>query len=353
MINYFFLKIKEIERHNPDTVTIHFWHPFNEIIAYKPGQFLTVFIPSGDKKVRRSYSLSSSSFTDISPAITVKRIHDGIASAYLIDQVKVGDVLEVMEPMGQFCIEPHEDVTRHMVMIGAGSGITPLISMIKSVLIVEGESTVHLLYGNRNQAQVLFEDQLNKLAQKYPDRFSIQQILSQPEDGWQGDNGRINKAYALKYLSALPENILQSADYYLCGPAGMMEETMDALQVLGVSQEKTHKESFLNPGLLDSILSKNEANAPKTRTIKLRYEREEYDLEVAPHQTVLEAALELDIDLPYSCQAGMCTACLGKCLSGKVKMDEDESLTKAEIEAGYILTCVSHPLTDDVIIEVE
>lgn len=353
MINYYYLKIKEIERHTPDAVTIHFWHPFNEIIAYKPGQFLTVLIPSGDKKIRRSYSLSSSSFTDISPAITVKRIRDGVASSYIIDEVQVGDILEVMEPMGKFCIEPNENLERHLVMIGAGSGITPLISMIKSVLIVEGESTVHLIYGNRNQSQILFKSELEQLQNKYKERLKVHHILSQPEPDWKGETGRINKSYLLSYLSELPSELLNSAEYYLCGPAGMMEESQQALSNLNITPDKIHKENFLNPGLLDNLLMESEDAAPKSRTIKLRYEREEYELEVGPHQSVLEAALEQDIDLPYSCQAGMCTACMGKCLSGKIKMDDDESLTKAEIEAGYILTCVSHPLTDDVIIEVE
>lgn len=353
MIKYFFLKIKEIVKHNPDTVTIHFWHPFNEIIAYRPGQFLTVLIPSEGKKIRRSYSLSSSSFTDISPAITVKRIENGIASSYLIDQVQVGDILEVIEPMGQFSIEPNENTTRNLVMIGAGSGITPLISMIKSILIVEGESTIHLIYGNRNQSLILFDEELKALEKKYPERLKIEYILSRPEAGWQGDTGRIDQPYMLKKLAALPQEIQQSADYYMCGPTGMMDEVQKALKSIAVTEQNIHKESFLNPGLIDHLIHENEANAPQKRTIKLRYEREEYDLEVGPHQTVLEAALEQDIDLPYSCQAGMCTACLGKCLSGKIKMDEDEALTKAEIEAGYILTCVSHPLTDDVIIEVE
>lgn len=353
MINYYFLKIKEIERHNHDAVTIHFWHPFNEIIAYRPGQFLTVLIPSGDKKLRRSYSLSSSSFTDISPAITVKRVKDGEVSSYLIDKAQVGDVLEVMEPMGQFCIEPDENLSRRLVMIGAGSGITPLISMIKSVLIVEGETTVLLIYGNRNEEQILFRKELEQLQEKYQHRLKIQYILSQPEISWQGDTGRINKDYLLNYLAGIPNKILKNADYYLCGPAGMMEDAIIALDILHIHPDRIKKENFLNPGLLDHLLTENDANAPKARTIKLRYEREEYELEIGPHQSILEAALEQDIDLPYSCQAGMCTACLGKCLSGKIKMDDDESLTQAEIDAGYILTCVAHPLTDDVIIEVE
>lgn len=351
MSNYYFLKIKDIERHSEDAVTIHFWHPFNEIIAYKPGQFLTIFVPHEGTKVRRSYSLSSSSFTDISPAITVKRIAGGIASNYLIDKVQVDDILEVMAPMGTFCVEPNEDTTRHLVLVGAGSGITPLLSMIKSVLIVEPESTIHLVYGNRNEESILFADVLAQLQQKYSTRFSIDYILSQPSTSWEGDSGRITKAYLSEKLSTYAP--LANAEVYLCGPTGMMEQAQEAFLALGVNSERIKKENFYNQQVVEKLIDQSANDAPKAHTIRLRYEREEYELEVQPHQTVLEAALEKDIDLPYSCQAGMCTACLGKCVAGSVKMDEEEALTKGEIEGGYILTCVTRPISDGVIIEVE
>ncbi len=142
MSKYYFLKVKEIEKETEDASTIHFWHPLNEVVAYRPGQFITLLLPDGDKKVRRSYSMSSSPYTDVSLAITIKRVPGGFASNYLLDTIKVDDVLEAMEPMGLFFPKQEDDQTRQVVFIGAGSGITPLFSIAKSILMVEQESEV-------------------------------------------------------------------------------------------------------------------------------------------------------------------------------------------------------------------
>jgi ring-1,2-phenylacetyl-CoA epoxidase subunit PaaE len=356
MSKYFYLKVKEIERETPDAATIHFWHPLNEVVKYKPGQFLTLLLPRDDTKVRRSYSMSSSPFTDVSLAITVKRIPGGFASGYLIDQVKEGDVIEVMEPMGTFTPALDADQSRTVVLIGAGSGITPLMSIAKSVLIVEPESTVRLLYGNRTESSIIFKDKIDALRSKYGERFEVVHTLSQPHEGWDGETGRLNKSTILKILEKLPSTPADRTDYYLCGPDDMMEEAKRALDILGVAQEKVHKESFLtatgakNHG--EVSLDENDGSL-KAREITVLYEGSEYKFKVEPHQTVLEAALDQDIDLPYSCQAGMCTACMGRCVSGKVHLDEEDALSEAELKAGFILTCVTHPLTDDVVIEVE
>jgi ring-1,2-phenylacetyl-CoA epoxidase subunit PaaE len=301
--------------------------------------------------------MSSSPYTDVSLAITVKRIEGGVASTYLTTQVKEGDVLEVMEPMGNFTPPLDAEQARTVVLIGAGSGITPLMSIAKSVLMVEPESRVVLLYGNRTEESIIFKDQLAALQAKYKERFSPIHTLTQPSPSWTGEVGRLNKTHLLKLMESLPVLDKATTDYYLCGPDGLMEEAKRALDILAIPAERIHKESFgattSNNADNDVAVTSETDDSLKTHTVTIFYEGSEYKLAVAPHQTVLEAALEHDIDLPYSCQAGMCTACLGRCVSGKIKLDEEDALSKAELEAGFILTCVAHPLTDDVVLEVE
>ncbi|KAA6441407.1 ferredoxin--NADP reductase [Dyadobacter flavalbus] len=354
MSKYYFLKVKEIEKETEEASTIHFWHPLNEVVAYRPGQFLTLLLPQDDKKIRRSYSMSSSPYTDVSLAITIKRVPGGYASNLLLDTVKEGDVLEAMEPMGTFFPKQADDQTRQVVFIGAGSGITPLFSILKSILMVEPESEVFLIYGSRNEESIIFKNKIAALEAKYGKRLKVVHTLSQPSEAWNGEKGRLNKSHLLKIMEGMPELDKTQAEFFVCGPEDMMEEAHRALSILAVPDSKIRKESFLtvtaaHPG---EVIVEEESSL-KTREITLFYEGAEYKLPVKPHETVLEAALNMDIDLPYSCQAGMCTACLGRCVSGKVHLDEEDALSEAELNEGFILTCVSHPMSDDVIIEVE
>ncbi|WP_138482653.1 ferredoxin--NADP reductase [Dyadobacter bucti] len=354
MSKYYFLKVKEIEKETEEASTIHFWHPINEVVAYRPGQFLTLLLPSEDKKVRRSYSMSSSPYTDVSLAITIKRVPGGFASNFLLDTIKEGDVVEVMEPMGTFFPKQADDQTRQVVFIGAGSGITPLFSIAKSILMVEPESEVFLIYGSRNEESIIFKDKISKLEAKYGARFTVVHTLSQPSDFWTGEKGRLNKSHILKIMEKLPSLDKSQAEFFMCGPEDMMEEAHRAFSILGIPDNRIRKESFLTATAAQpGEVTMEEDNSLITREITLFYEGAEYKLPVKPHETVLEAALNMDIDLPYSCQAGMCTACLGRCVSGKVHLDEEDALSQAELDEGFILTCVSHPMSDDVIIEVE
>lgn len=354
MSKYYFLKVKEIEKETEEASTIHFWHPINEVVAYRPGQFLTLLLPSEDKKVRRSYSMSSSPYTDVSLAITIKRVPGGFASNFLLDTIKEGDVVEAMEPMGTFFPKQADDQTRQVVFIGAGSGITPLFSIAKSILMVEPESEVFLIYGSRNEESIIFKDKISKLEAKYGARFTVVHTLSQPSDFWTGEKGRLNKSHILKIMEKLPSLDKSQAEFFMCGPEDMMEEAHRAFSILGIPDNRIRKESFLTATAAQpGEVTMEEDNSLITREITLFYEGAEYKLPVKPHETVLEAALNMDIDLPYSCQAGMCTACLGRCVSGKVHLDEEDALSQAELDEGFILTCVSHPMSDDVIIEVE
>lgn len=349
-IKYFHLKVKEVIRETADTITISFWHPLNEMIKYESGQFLTLIPVINGQKVRRSYSMSSSPHAETSPAVTVKRVTDGLVSNWLNDNVKEGDFIEIMEPMGHFKITPDAQNSRTIVLIGAGSGITPLMSIAKTVLKVEAQSRVVLLYGSRDEANIIFKKQLDELVAQYGSRFVVTHSLSRPTGQWDGQEGRINTNFILDQLRAVPSFNPANTECFLCGPEGLIDASKKALATFNVPESKVHKESFFHAA---SAEPEEEDGSLKKQEVTVLYEGSEYKFEVAPHQTILEAALDLDIDLPYSCQAGMCTACMGKCTSGKVKLDEEDGLTKSEIEKGFVLTCVAHPLSKNVVIEID
>jgi ring-1,2-phenylacetyl-CoA epoxidase subunit PaaE len=348
----YFLQVKEVIQETDDAITIEFWHPLSEQIKYKAGQFLTLIVPADNgNKVRRSYSMSSSPHADTSVAVTVKRVEGGLVSNYLCDQVKKGDFIEAIEPMGNFFIEPSSDTERHLVLIGAGSGITPLISMAKSVLKIEPKSKVTLVYGNRTADSIIFRKELILLEAQNHDRFQTAHILSQTDDTWAGHRGRINNSNIVMMLKSLDVHF-KTEVFYMCGPAAMMDDVISSLKMFDVPSERIHKENF-NAPMLGEEMEAAEPEGLTTQEITVKYDGEDFTFKVEPHQSILEAALELDIDLPYSCQAGMCTACLGKCTSGSVMMDEDDGLTESEIKEGFVLTCVGHPTSAGVVIEIE
>lgn len=351
------MRVSEIVRETNDTITIHFDQPSQEPIPYQPGQFLTLILDINGEKVRRSYSMCSSPHADKTLAVSVKRIANGKVSNFLNDRLRVGDTIEVMEPMGTFTPKLDADHQRHLVLFGAGSGITPLISIIKSALATEKRSLVSLIYGNRNTESIIFRKQLEELKEKHGWRFNVVHILSQPGPGWTGHRGRMNQTLILKLLEGLPDLTKVETEYYMCGPDGMMEEVRRALAIMHIPAERIHKESFVTaassevtpkPPVVEPV-----SNVVVTREVTVVYEGSEYKFTVTPKQSILEAALDLDIDLPYSCQSGLCTACRGRCISGKVKMDEEDGLSEHELKEGYVLICVGHPLTSNVVIEVD
>lgn len=347
----YFLQVKEVVNETPDCVTIYFWHPLSEQIKYKAGQFISVIVPIDGKKVRRSYSMSTSPHTDTSIGITVKRVLGGLVSNYLNDRVKVGDFLEVVEPLGNFYVETDAENSRHLVLFTAGSGITPMLSIMKSILKMEAKSRVTLVYGNRTEESIIFKDKIEELEYTYRNRLIVHHIISRPSDLWVGQIGRISQGISIRFMKDSYTDFTKD-NFYLCGPEGMMEDVIKGLNIYDVSKSQIHRENFHAP-MLDEIHVEENDNSLKAQIVKIIYDGDEYEFEVKPHQSILEAALDLDIDLPYSCQAGMCTACMGKCVEGKVKMDEEEGLTEKEIQQGYILTCVSHPLTAGVVVEMD
>lgn len=357
---YLNLKVVAITHETADAATIFFEHPAQQPINYKPGQFLTLILPIEGKEVRRSYSLSSTPHEAPRLAVTVKRVEGGLMSNYLLDNLQVGQDMKVMEPIGNFCLTCAPDNQRQVLLFGAGSGITPLMSILKAVLREEPASKVTLLYGNRDENSVIFKAQLQELEAQFSTRLHVEYIYSQPEHDC-AHRGRMNQNMIIKILERLQLAKTENAVYYMCGPEGMMEEVRHALDVLHVPAERVFKESFVSSKAAGQeqeqpqhgeVASSEDDGEIVTQTVTVIYEGSEYSFEVEPDQTILEAALDQDIDLPYSCQAGLCTACRGKCLSGKVHLDEREGLSDAEMDEGYVLNCVGHPLSSNVVIEI-
>jgi ring-1,2-phenylacetyl-CoA epoxidase subunit PaaE len=344
------LRVKEVIRETPDAVSVHFEQPADGNISYKSGQFLTLILDINGQKVRRAYSLCSSPF-EPNPAIGIKAIPNGLVSNHVNQHVKAGDVLEIMEPMGNFLVEPNAANTRHIVLLGGGSGITPLYSIAKTILKYEPNSSVTLLYGNRDENAIIFRSGIEKLTSEYYGRFKVVHVLSHPQtNNWNGAYGMLTKDNIIKLFGENDVKASANTEFYMCGPEPMMNEAKLALTALNIEESKIFKESFTSAAATEA---KTAAPATSGKTpVTLIFNGSEHAIEVADNETILEAGIDAGLDLPYSCQSGVCTACRGRKKSGTVTMDETEGLSKKEIEQGYVLVCVGHPTSSDVVIEI-
>jgi len=352
--HYMSLKVREVVKETSDTVTIYFEQP-EPYLDYKPGQYISLILELGGKEVRRSYSLCTSPFTDPHPGITVKRVKGGLVSNYLNEQIRPGKTIEIMKPLGHFTTEFHSKNKNHFVMVAGGSGITPIMGIIKSVFVNEPESKVTLIYCSRSEDQIIFKKQLDAFESKYPDRLKIFHNISQPSSGWTGLKGRLDVE---KVKTILNENInsgLDTLKFFTCGPDGVMDTAISAFESMGFDKKSIFKESFFSDihAKEETLKSEGKLSPELTREIEITVEGQSYSFEVPAGKTILEAGLDKDINMPYSCQSGLCTACRGKLISGKVDMIEDAGLSESEIAAGYILCCSSKPASSDIKIVIE
>ncbi|NVK50606.1 MAG: ferredoxin--NADP reductase [Cyclobacteriaceae bacterium] len=352
--NFLPLKVREVVRETADTVSIYFEQP-EPFLEYKAGQFLTLVMDFDGKEQRRSYSICTSPYVDPFPGIAVKRVEGGLFSNYLNDQVFPGKTINVLAPLGNFTTDFHSANQRHFILVAGGSGITPMIGIIKSVLVNEPQSIITLIYSSRNEEQIIFKKQLDQLQLANPDRLKIEHVLSQPSESWQGSKGRLNKEKFHDLVANAEYEQRYEEIYFLCGPEGIMDTAESVLEEIGVEKERIHRESFFSAaaeqakadaraGITDGLL---------TRDVKITLEGETHMVTVSPDKTILEAGLEAGLDMPYSCQSGLCTACRGRLTNGKVKMDEDAGLSQKEIEQGYILCCSSRAVSEEIAITIE
>jgi len=332
------LKVEAIKWELPDTATFFFSDGSGKSIHYKAGQFITLVFDHRNEEIRRSYSLSSSPDEELL-SITVKRITNGEISRFLLTKVKQGDILNAVEPAGRFIITDYEK-EKDVFLFAAGSGIVPIFSQLKYILKRQGKGGLVLIYSNQNQQSVLFKNELDDLAKKHPQRFKIIHLLS-------SEGNRLNNLTVEQLVRKNITFSLAKAEFYTCGPFAYMRMIRLTLLFMGLEPGQIRKENFV----LETIpVTQTLINFPP-RNVRIHFKNETYDLVVGENQSILQAALQNNIQLPYSCRVGDCSTCAAICKSGKVAMVKNDVLTDADLAAGWILTCTGHPVTDDVVIE--
>ena len=350
---FYSIPVSSVNRETKDAVSITFDVPalMANQYAYKAGQYLTFSIVINGEEVRRSYSMCSSPVTGEKITIAVKEVQDGRMSGYLNSSVKVGDVIDIMPPMGKFILEPNASSANNYVLFGGGSGITPLLSIIKTALKMEPNSSCLLIYANRDEESIIFKSEIDELEASH-ENFKAIHTLDQPTGPWMGHRGYLTAEVISEITRAELGLNYPTAQYYTCGPAPMMDVVVSGLESIGVRNEKIHTEYFTakikDEAVSESTDALNYSDEVIERTIKVEVYGDQKEIKVKPEQTILIAAQDAGLDPPYSCCVGVCTTCRARLRSGKATMEEREGLSDAEIEEGFILTCQAHPLSDDV-----
>lgn len=352
------LRVKAITRETPEACSVTFDIPpsLRSVFAFKAGQYLTLETSIDGEDVRRAYSICTAP-TESDLAVTVKEVHGGKMSTYINAKLKVGDTLQVLPPTGNFVVEPDHDQRRYHVLIAAGSGITPIMSMIKTILEDEPMSECHLLYGNRNENTIIFKDQLDHLSTKYKGQLHTTHVLSKPvlhrQKGiggffkapvphWKGATGRITTDRLEDYLRDhdIPR---QKAHYYICGPGNMIQQMDNHLSQSIEQKSQIHVEYFSAPA--------TDGEAPMTPgagTVHVTLKGQQHVIEVPASRAILDVLIDLGVDPPYSCSSGACSTCMALVTQGQVSMDACFALDDDEIEDGYVLTCQAHPQSSEV-----
>jgi ring-1,2-phenylacetyl-CoA epoxidase subunit PaaE len=347
------LTVKDIQKETADCVVITFDVPaaLKDNFTFTQGQSLTVKTDINNTEVRRTYSICSSPF-DNELKVAVKKVEGGLFSTYANEQLKKGDALDVMQPVGKFYTELKGGNKKNYLAFAAGSGITPVISIIKTTLLTEPKSSFTLVFGNKNKNSIIFKEELEALKDKFIERFHMVHILSRERTETVINSGRINKE-KLTALSKLV-NYTTIDEFFLCGPEEMIFTVKDFLEEKGIDKKKIHFELFTTPGqkVKSEVGSKkSESDGAKSKiTIKLDGRSIDFDL-AFNNTSILDAALQEGADLPYACKGGVCCTCKAKLLEGEVQMDVHWGLEHEEIEQGYILTCQSHPVTEKVVVD--
>lgn len=341
------LTIKEIKRETSKSVSISFNVPdhLKDVFAFKAGQYITLKTTVDGHELRRDYSLCSSPKSgDLK--IAVKEVKDGTFSAYANSQLNVGDQLDVAPPKGRFIFTPNDSITKNIAAFAAGSGITPIMSIIKCALEEEIYSKVILVYGNKTTADTMFLNELLELQHQYKDRFSIQFVYSQADEE-ESIFGRIEKS-TVNYVMKNKHKHVEVDAFYLCGPEAMIHTVKDVLTGHGIDENTIHFELFKAAKSVD--IEEETASTGKTK-ITVIVDEEETTFEMSQKQTILEAALDEDIDAPYSCQGGICSSCLARLKEGEATMRQNNILTDSELAEGLILTCQAQPTTPTVVVD--
>ena len=346
------LAVNDLRREASDAVSMTFAIPreLEADYSFTPGQYLTLRTTLDGEEVRRSYSICSGP-DDGEIRIAVKKVDGGAFSSWAAEDLKCGDELDVMTPTGRFGAIPAADVARIHVGFAAGSGITPILSIVKGVLAREKSSRFFLFYGNRSTASIMFLEELEELKDRFIDRFSIFHVISGEDQDIPILHGRLDGEKARVLLRSLVP--AQSVDHvFVCGPTGMSEEIEATCRELGIAGERIHVERFVSEfGGKPRAKKAVAVDAPPKAIASLIIDGKRREVPVAEDEAILDAALRAGVDLPFACKGGMCSTCRAKLVEGEAAMDLNYSLEPWETKAGFILTCQAKPCSERVVVD--
>jgi len=346
MAKFHKLKVSDVRKETADCVSVAFEVPSSLKEEYKfiQGQYLTLKLFVNGEEVRRSYSVCSGVHEN-ELRVAIKRVKGGKGSNFINDNFKIGQEIEVMTPMGGFHSPMNAQHKKNYVLFAGGSGITPMTSIIKTVLHDEPNSTIQLFYGNLNEEAAIFRSQLNELADKNSSRFKINYILDKPRQPI--DELFIGMMTEEKIKKLVNKFVDQKSDheFFICGPTSMMDNARKVLESLSIEKSRIHIEYFTTSSEpVGGTTSPPIEKAISKVTIHQYGIETSYDLP-SDGKSILDSAIEHGVDAPFACKGAVCATCRGKLLEGKVHMNKNFALTDSEVAEGYILTCQSHPIT--------
>lgn len=349
-MQFHFLSISDVRKETSNTVSVAFSIPDNLKADYEfiPGQYVTLKTIINGEDTRRAYSICSAP-QDNELRVAIKQVPNGVFSTYANTHLKAGDKLEVMTPNGHFYTDYSSP--KNYVGFAAGSGITPLLSIIKHVLSTDKKNLFTLFYGNKDVNSVIFGKELDALKNVYPSRFSVHYIYSQENYGTDIFYGRIDADKLAIWEKGL-FNVQNTDEYFMCGPEKMTADIRNFLEEKNVDSKKIHFELFTTSSTETNTEEKTEIATEKVNAnVKVIIDDEEYEFELGSDgENILQAGVDAGIDLPFSCKGGVCSTCKAKVIEGEASMKLNYSLLNEEVEAGYILTCQAHPKSEKLIV---
>lgn len=354
MTKFYKLKVKDLVKETEDCTSIALDVPetLAKDFSYKQGQYLTLRQTINGEEVRRSYSVCSSPL-DGELRVAVKRIDGGKFSTFANDVLQVGDELDAMPPMGKFYTEVAENQTKNYVAFAAGSGITPVLSIIKTVLKTEKDSTFTLFYLNRNVGKIIFKEEIEGLRNQHMERFQVFHNLTKAKLDVPLFFGRYDEEKLQTIFSKLVDPT-EVDEFFLCGPEEMIFLVRDELLGRNIDSKKIHFELFTSPDAKKgkNIVAKAAKSAKATSFVSVKEDGRTILFDLAfDTENILDAAMNNGADLPYACKGGVCCTCKAKLIEGEVDMRINYALEPEEVEAGFILTCQSYPLTEKVVVD--